>query len=369
MSVIVTILVFIIVLAVLVFVHELGHFLIAKACGVRVDEFGLGFPPRIAGIKKGETIYSINAIPFGGFVKIFGENGDSGSRSFAHLAKWKQVSVLIAGVTSNLLFAWIILSAAFLWGMPTSLSGTTPSDLAGKHIDNVHIAILSITAKSPADKAHLQAGDTIVSLSATSALSDTLSGNNLSVEYIQDFIKAHTGPIIFSILRSGKMTSITVTPEDGVIAGQRAVGIALDEIGSWHTSFFESLKQGGILFWHLLSQTAVGFATLFHDLFIGQAHLSEVSGPIGIAKDVGDARAMGFVYVITFTALISINLALINLIPIPALDGGRILFVIIEAIRRKAIPAHIAVKVNTISFIALICLIVIISAHDIYSLI
>src|SRR3989344_9573578 len=161
-----TIIIFLIVLAVLIFVHELGHFLIARACGIRVDAFALGFGPKIFSKKVGETTYFLNLIPFGGYVKIFGENpddesinGEDKARSFVHKPKWQQISVLISGILFNFIFAWLLIVIAFSTGVPASLESYPEYK---DQMKNPHIAITYVNAGSPAEKAGLKAGDEIV---------------------------------------------------------------------------------------------------------------------------------------------------------------------------------------------------------------
>ena len=161
-----TIILFLVILAVLVFVHELGHFLAAKAFGIRVDEFAIGFPPKVFGWQKGETKYSLNLIPFGGYVKIFGENPDDESligadstRSFVNAKRWKQAIVLLAGIFMNIVFAWILISASFSIGLPTSIQ----DEYKGKAKD-VGVMIMAVQKDSPAFKTGIKEGDYILSI-------------------------------------------------------------------------------------------------------------------------------------------------------------------------------------------------------------
>src|ERR1035437_1282103 len=222
-----TIIIFIIVLAALIFVHELGHFIAARSFGIRVDEFALGFGPRLferkakGGAFWGETTYAINAIPFGGFVKIFGENPDNESmtgadsaRSFVNASRWKQAIVLVAGVLGNFIFAWIIIIIAMSIGVAAS-----PSDYPqyANRMINERIMIDAVSPGSPADKAGIKEGDVIVGLSAALIL----QGKTLTVEAIQADIASSTGAtLIFSILRDGKNISINTASERGIIPGE-----------------------------------------------------------------------------------------------------------------------------------------------------
>ncbi len=193
------ILIFLVILALLVLVHEFGHFIVAKKNGVRVDEFGLGFPPRIFGKKIGETMYSLNAVPFGGFVKIFGENAESletpegivedKSRSLAHKSKLVQAAVLAAGVSFNVIFAWLIISLGLVTGLPTAVDSTN-----ALQVKDARVVISSVLAKSPAEIAGLKPGDILLSLKT-----DTTSlTQNVNPETVHDFISSNQGQITIS---------------------------------------------------------------------------------------------------------------------------------------------------------------------------
>lgn len=352
-----TIILFLIVLAVLVLVHEFGHFYAAKKCGVRVDEFGLGFPPRIWSTKRGETIYSINAIPFGGFVKIFGESpndesitGPLNSRSFVHKPRWMQVIILLSGIVMNILFAWVLFGIAFTSGMTTGVSENN-----SKYITDSHVIIVDVLPNSPAAKAGLSSGDEILSFETVPA--------------IQDLIKSSGGKkITFEVQHLAGKKTIDVTPEKGVLGNNYAIGISMDLVGKIklpvHLAFWESAKLTGLMFKNIV----IGIYTLIHNAIIGQGDMSQISGPIGIARLVGDAGRLGFVYLLSFTAFISLNLAVLNLIPFPALDGGRILFVGIEAIRRKMISAKVANTVNAIGFGLLLAFMLFVTYRDVVKL-
>ena len=368
MSIIVTVIVFIIILAALVLVHEVGHFLVAKWSGIRVDEFGLGFPPRLASWRPrgGETTYSLNAIPFGGFVKIFGESGEKGevgtpdqNRSFIAKPATVQIAVLVAGIIFNLLFAWLLVATGFMIGLPvpTSYDPTV-------HLSNVQTTIVSVDPGSPAAKVGLQTGDQIVGISAGGVQ------GGITINAIQNFTADHEGkPITVSYRRGQMLNHVTLISTFDPSINRAAIGVSLESIGLLRLGFFSALGHGAALTWSLIEQTTVGLSQFFGQLFVGRANLSDVAGPVGIAGLVGQATALGAVYVISFTALISINLALINLIPFPALDGGRILFVIIEKIKGSPIRPAIANTVNAVGFALLILLMLIVTFHDIFRLI
>ncbi|MFA6158156.1 MAG: site-2 protease family protein [Candidatus Paceibacterota bacterium] len=357
-----SIVLFFVILAVLVLVHEFGHFFAAKRFGVRVDEFGLGFPPRIWGKKVGETLYSINAIPFGGFVKIFGENPDADSidgphkgRSFVNIAKWKQVVVLASGVLMNILFAWLLFSVAYLSGMTTIVTGTD-----NKYVQDSHVIILGILPNSPALKAGLKSGDQVRTLFAAGATTSVPT-----VEFIQAAVRASKGAeMTFGIDRDGTDLSVTAIPEMGS-SDVYAIGISMDQAGKVVLPLHLAIWEGGRLTIDMFTGIATNLYTLAHDAVLGRADFSQVSGPVGIARLVGDAGKLGIVYLLSFTAFISLNLAALNLVPFPALDGGRILFVIIEAIKRSPIRPAVANMTNAVGFGILILLMLFVTYRDI----
>ncbi|MBX4209477.1 site-2 protease family protein [Candidatus Parcubacteria bacterium] len=356
------IVIFLIILAALVLVHEFGHFYAAKKAGVRVDEFGLGFPPRIWGKQVGETLYSINAIPFGGFVKIFGENPDAaaiagayGPRSFVGQPKWIQVIILSAGVIMNILFAWILFSIAYMSGMATNVS-----EYNNKYIHDSHVIVLDVLPNSAAEKGGLMDGDILISYRAGGATTTVASPAT-----IQGVTRNSGGkPITFEVDRAGKKSFATIVPQKAA-SGNHSIGISMDMVGKAnlpvHLAFWEGAKLTGRLFINIFA----GLYGLVHDALLGRADISQLSGPVGIARLVGDASKLGVAYLMSFTAFISLNLAVLNLIPFPALDGGRILFVAIEAIRRKAMNPKITNAVNAIGFGLLILFMLFITYKDV----
>ncbi len=353
-----TVIIFLIVLAVLIFVHELGHFLFARFFGIRVDAFALGFGPNIFSKTVGETKYSLNLIPFGGYVKIFGEdpneesiNGEDKSRSFVHKNRLAQIAVLFAGILFNFLFAWIIIAFSFSFGVPASVDSYP--EYKDKMI-NPHIAITFVNKGSPADRVGLKAGDEIVSN---------------SLEEIQKSINdSKNNGIVLKIKRSGIESEIKVIAEEGIVKDKYAIGIAMDNVSTLKLPFYKAPIEGLRFTLHTILLTFNGLYDLIAGIFNGKSNLSSVSGPVGIAGLVGDAAKLGFTYLMLFTAIISINLGVLNLVPFPALDGGRILFVIIEAIIRKPIKPIVANTINTIGFSLLILLMVFVTYRDIVNL-
>ncbi|MBA3550988.1 RIP metalloprotease RseP [Patescibacteria group bacterium] len=361
-----TVIIFIIALAILVFVHELGHFLAAKISGIRVDEFGLGFPPKIFGFKRGETTYTLNAIPFGGFVKIFGEDpneesigGPDSARSFVNKPKSLQAMVLVAGVTFNVIFAWILISLGFMIGMPVP-----QGYVASTQLENTAVTITAVSPNSPADNAGLKAGDKVLRLESGTDVKD-----NPKPEDISPFINTHKDQeVSVTYERAGIQDSIAVVPKEGIVANSVAIGISIDELGILKLPIHKALWEGGKLTGSVIKATAVGLGQFIYQAVTGNAKLADVTGPVGIAGLVGDARQLGAVYLLSFIAFISVNLAVINLLPFPALDGGRLLFVLIEKIKGSAINPKIANTINGVGFALLLLLMVVVTLQDVIKL-
>lgn len=353
-----TILVFILILGLLVFVHELGHFIMAKRAGMRVDEFGFGFPPRIFGIKRGETTYSINLIPLGGFVKILGEDGTENSdpENFSNKSFGQRFGVLIAGVTMNIILAWILLSIGMGIGLPTVVEENQAIP-AHARLRNVAVGILEVGANTPAAMAGLKIGDVIVGI----------NGQNIStVGQAQDITKQDVGrPTVYTTKRGSRISDITITPRANPPAGEGALGIALGSIGFLSYPWYLAPWQGLVAAYNLLALTLLGFAGIFTQLFQGQNIGASLSGPIGIAVLTRDVVALGFIYILQFTAILSVNLAIINAVPFPALDGGRVLFLVIEKLRGRKMNAKAEQWANTVGFVALLLLVALVSFHDV----
>ncbi len=385
-----TALIFIIVLAVLVFVHELGHFLAAKMSGIRVDEFALGFPPKLFSKKIGETTYSLNMIPFGGFVKIHGENGESDddkkdpnyvkdvSRSFIHKNRLTQVWVLIAGIVFNLLFAWLIVSIALSFGFPP----TTESLANSEYITHQGVLITSILKNSPAEMAGIKANERIVTVKSGTSTID----HPQTPDAIYDLIRNSNGQqVVFTMLSEANIkkgivfgsdeeaklsVAYRVQPKTGLtgVEDKLAIGVQMFPVSLVKVPFPQSFVEGAKTTYEMTKLTAIGLKDFLGSIFKGKGDLSQVQGPIGIAGVVGNAFSLGFTYLVGLTALISINLALINLVPLPALDGGRILIVLIEGIIRRPLPQKFVVGVQVVSFALLILLMVVVTVKDVANL-
>jgi len=361
-----TVVLFILILAILVFVHELGHFTMAKLFGIRVDEFAIGFPPRIFSCQKGETKYCLNLIPFGGYVKIFGENPDDESmngkdsaRSFVNASKWKQIIILLAGILMNIIFAWILISASFNIGLLTSIDNQY-KDKA----EDVSVMILSVLEGSPSELAGLKEGDRILSIESNSIVKIIPN-----VEEVQEAISSSDGNIKIQYQRGDTINLTEVAAKNGVVNGKKAIGISMGLVGTVKYGFFQSLYEGAKLTWFETKSITLGIYKFIIEVIRGDnGVLSNVTGPIGIAGMVGQAKNIGISYLLGFIAMISINLAGLNSIPFPALDGGRALFVLIETVIRKRIKPVILNWANLIGFVILIALMIFVTYKDILKL-
>lgn len=368
-----SIVIFILVLVALIVVHEFGHFVVAKLSGMRVDEFGIGYPPRAWGFQKGETFYSLNWLPFGGFVKIYGEDMEEQlpgsepsadtSRAFSARPRPLQAATLLAGIVMNLLFAYVLISATLLMGTPRALE---PDEIASAR--NAVVMVAGVLPGSPAAVAGIEVGDYI-----RSATSGESYFTGASADHFTSFVsnQAITKPIALEIEREGQVRSVTVTPVAGTIASdptRPALGVQLASVGVVPMPWWKAPIEGAVITWHVTKETAIALVNFFASIFTLTADLAQVSGPVGIAGAVGTASSEGIAPLLTITALISINLALINLLPIPALDGGRLLFVLIESVIRRPIKAAVANTVNVAGFGLLLLLMLVVTANDVFKL-
>lgn len=358
-----SIILFIIILATLIVVHELGHFIVAKKAGIRVDEFGLGFGPRITRLfRHNRTDFTLNILPFGGFVKIYGENPDDAAAdakdALIKKPRWVQALVMFAGPFMNFLFAWVIILVTLLSGLPTVID----SSMDPRFVSVGHSLIVDVLPETPAAEAGLVPGDKVSNISV-----DGENFQNISSVELRDIVAAHpTDEFTFTVVRDETPSDIAVTPRaegDGA-----RLGVGVETFGiykpSFGRAFIESFSFTGAMIANIGS-------TLWHlvaDSFAGHADVSNLAGPIGIVGIVGDASRMGFAYLLSFAALISINLGIINLIPFPALDGGRLLFLLIEKIRGGRVNYNVQNWANLVGFILLIALMLFVSYHDIVKL-
>jgi regulator of sigma E protease len=355
----------ILVISILVFVHELGHFLVAKKSGVRVDEFAIGFPPRIYAKKYGETTYAINLIPFGGYVKIFGENPDEESmdgpdkkRSFVNKPRHIQALILVAGIVMNILFAWALLSASFMIGAPQASNVSSGN----------YVFVTDVVKGSSAEAVGLKSGDLItdIEISQKSQVeSQKENSTTISAEKIKAVVTESKGsPLVLSYIRGSDKATTSINAKVGD-KGQYLIGVQMADVENTKLPFFSAILEGTKATYHLFNATMVGTLKFFGSAFTLNANLQDVSGPIGIAGYLNQAREFGVSTLFSFVAIISLNLAVINLLPFPALDGGRLLFVAIEAVIRRPINPKVANTLNLIGFGLLMLLMITITVSDV----
>jgi regulator of sigma E protease len=348
---IVTVVVFLAVLVVIILAHELGHFVTARARGVKVLEFGLGFPPRIYGIKRGETIYSINAIPLGGFCKMAGEEDPNVEGSLASKGPFSRLLVLSAGSLVNLLLPIVFFS----------LAAMIPHNLPSQPV-----LVKGVAEGSPAYTAGFIAGDAIISVNGRKV--DNVSD-------LQRYIHLNLGKDIVITAKdsSGAIRNLNVIPRWNPPAGQGAIGIEIDvEYAMANTTNIRTAEP----FWRAIPAGArecadafVLFKNEIINWLIG-ASKPQIVGPVGIAEITGQVVRSGFSPLLEWAAFISINLGIINILPLPALDGGRIAFVFLEVIRRgRRIKPRTEGLIHLAGFALLIGLMLLVTYRDIINII
>ena len=361
------IIIFIVILLILILVHEFGHYMAAKRSGIRVDEFGFGYPPRAAKLftRKG-TLFTLNWLPFGGFVKIFGEdpddentNGPDAARSFVHKKRGVQAGVLVAGVAMNFLLAWLLFSITLFAGMPASVQ-----DLSGSaDVTNPQLSVIGVMKDSPANVAGISSGDVIKKLSAGT---DTLIAPD--IDNLKAFVQTHKSEnISVDIDRQGTPKNISVMPKIDTV-GHATIGIDIDLIGTVKFPLGRAIVEGFKRSVETGYEVLAVLGGLIHDSFFGHPDLSSISGPVGIVSSIGTIAKFGVMSLLSFVAAISVNLAVVNILPFPALDGGRLLFILIEWIKGSRINPKIANWVNLAGFSLLILLMLVITYHDILNL-
>ncbi len=338
----------------MVLIHEFGHFWVAKKTGMIVEEFGLGLPPRVWGIKWRGTLYSLNALPFGGFVKIFGENPNEvpGSKDPAHKAfyrkSWYQrAAVIVAGPIMNFILAVVVISYLFTTGV---------------HVPSGIVKVVGVQKNSPAANAGLKKDDVLVSITA----------KNIPIKSNQQFItevqKNLDKKVVVVYERKGVAYKTLLTPRKNPPKGQGAVGVTITDAKlkrySWLEAPFVGLRESLRMSWDFYRELGKIFITLLH---FQNPHV-QVAGPVGIAQLTGQAVKSGFESVIQLLGLLSLNLALINLLPFPALDGGQLTFVLYEAVTRRQIKDDIKARINAVGFAFLLLLIIVITVSDVVKL-
>ena len=354
-----TVLLVIGILVFLIVAHELGHFIAAKLFKVKVDEFGVGYPPRAFLLGKlKETEYTLNWIPFGGFVRLFGEHGETHTKgSFAGAPKYAQAIILLAGVTMNALAAWLLFTGALSVGIPRVITERG-------QLETAQLFVNTVVAGSPADAAGIRVGDEITKIIDESGKQADLTPMN-----VVTFVGGHGGkPVEVTYRREENLSTVTLIPAHAVVAqsaDRPAVGLGLMLVTDEALSFWQALKESGPRTVSALQDTVGGLWGLIRDAAAGEPNLKDIVGPVGLFDYVGNASRHGVGQVLALAGFISINLAVINLIPIPALDGGRLFLLGIEAIIRRPPNRYFVSGLNFIGVLLIIFLMVTVTYNDI----
>lgn len=352
----INLIIFIIILSILVLFHEFGHYIVAKLFRIKVEEFAIGFPPTLWSTKKGDTTYMINSIPFGGYVKLFGEDGsnEKDEKSFAYKSWWQRGLVISAGIIMNLVLGGICLGITFMIGLPVL---NTDSQVAYPYAQIDHqVLTYEVKADSPSANIIME-GDQILTV------------NDQSIESVEQFQAAiqdaGEGEVNISLKRGEDTINVNVGAQYSDEVGAYQIGAYLVEGQIVKYPFYLAIPMGFVEMARLLKEMLIAFYSIFRDLIVSHQAPSQIAGPVGIYQLAAAATQLGFVYLAQLVAILSINLAIINFLPIPALDGGRLLFIVIEKIRGKKISDHIENLIHTAGFILILGLIVLVTISDI----
>jgi regulator of sigma E protease len=352
-----TILVFIVMLTVLVLIHEFGHYITAKKFGIKVEEFGFGFPPRVLGKKIGETLYSINALPIGGFVKLYGED-DAGSgrvssskkvtkdleRAFFSKPVWQRIVVIVAGVFMNFLLAI---------GIATYLFSTQ-----GIPKDTKSVIVTQVEKGTPAATAGLKTGDVIKRV------------DSVDVATTQSLIavtKKKLGHEVTLVIdRNGREMPLKITPRINAPKGEGAMGVAIDQNIIYQKypfplSIFYATKQAAgdsVL-------VVKGFVDVVKTIVTSFTVPPGVAGPVGMAQLTGEFVKIGPAAVLSLVYMLSLSLAVLNILPIPALDGGRLMFIIFEAVTRRKVNPKFEAYAHMVGIVVLLTFLALVSVKDV----
>jgi regulator of sigma E protease len=347
MSFLPTLLTFLVVLSLLVFAHELGHFVTAKRAGIKVQEFGIGMPPRLFGIRYGETLYSLNLLPLGGFVKMLGENASPDDpRSFSAKSKRVRATVLIAGSAMNFLLAPVLFSAAFMVGEPVMCETCD------------RVQVYAVQPDAPAARAGMRDEDIFVAIGGQPVRTP---------EEVRRAIQAAgERPINITVLRDGTSVDLQVTPRTVNQENQGAIGIQLGpEYILVRRPIWEAIPLGI----QRTGEVLVLFAQGISQIVVREAP-AEFAGPVGIAQMTGRAAQAGPNILLQFTAFLSLNLAILNMLPIPGLDGARLAFVLVEGVRGgRRVNPQLEGAIHFVGIMLLLTLMLYVSFHDVRRLV
>lgn len=350
----------------LIILHELGHFLVAKKFGVKVEEFGVFLPPRLWGKKIGETIYSINLIPFGAFVRVQGEEGEASIndiRSFGAKPIWQRALIVAAGVIAFWLVAAVLLSLVMVLGTQVAVSDEADA------LD-ARVQIVAVAPDSPAKEAGLKIGDTIREFSISNPPLDKQFSID-KVKELQEFTEQYKGEkIVLTVERGKEFFETSLIPRLDPPEGEGAMGVALVRTAKKSYSFLEAPFRGIEATFRITYNIIASLAGLLGNLILGKGlpQGAEVMGPVGIGALLVDFAQLGIAQYLHFIAVISIYLAIFNILPIPALDGGKLIFLGIEKIKGRPVSPKIEQRVTAFFFTALLLLIVLVTVRDIVKL-
>lgn len=344
----------------LIVLHELGHFVLAKRFGVKVEEFGIGIPPRLIGKKIGETIYSLNLLPIGAFVRLYGEEEQiKDPRSFSGKSVRQRALIVAGGVVTFWIVSAVLLSIVMALGAPTVVE-----DNQNHNLQNPKVQIVAVAAGSPAEEAGLKPGDTIKQLSINN---QWLSINK--VKEVQEFTEINKGKEITLSVQRGKETlNTSFILRSSPPEGEGPIGIALVRTAIISYPWYQAPFQGILATGNLTIAIIQGWAQALGNIIKGVPTGVQLMGPIGISSLFVQVAQLGVVYFLQFIAIISIHLALFNSLPIPAVDGGKLLFLGMEAIRRKPLNQKLEQHLSVLSFVLLITLMIWVTIKDIIRL-
>lgn len=367
---VITILVFLLVLTVLVLIHEFGHFFVAKKFKIKVEEFGFGLPPRIWGKKIGETVYSLNWLPIGGFVKLYGED-DAGagritqkirrvvdkSRAFYARPPWQKAMVVIAGVFMNFLLAVVVFSFLFA--------------LVGIAVPGDRVVVNNVVKGSPAYSSGIKVGDRITYINSIKITSTQQLIDETKKNQGREITLRITSPRSDSGQAGQVEKTVKITPRINYPKGEGPMGVGISQNVkvkkySWYQAPVAGVREA---FSQSILLVKAGGNLLGQIISSGRVPEYSVAGPIGIAQLTGRYIEFGPTVVLSFVSLLSLNLAILNILPIPALDGGRLFFILIEMFTRRRVHPKFESYAHTIGMALLLALIALITFHDLTRLI
>lgn len=352
----ITIIAFVAVLLVLILIHEAGHALLARLLGVRVEEFGFGFPPRLAARRIGETVYSLNAVPIGGFVRLTGEDDAEVDtpQSFARQSRLRRAIIVAGGILANLLLAVVAFTLVAGFGVDV------PVVQADRAVQNRRVEVVEVQDNPVLRAADLRPQDVLLMI------------NDAPVETAADAatrVREFSGErLTLTVSRSGETRTLVLTFSPPKTSGQR-VGLALLDVGTarvpWSQAPMEGVRTTGRTLWLTLS----GIAHTFRDAIVTRQAPEGLAGPVGIASITGTVARRGVIPLLELTGILSVNLALVNALPIPALDGGRLLFLLLDALGIRWLRGRPERLAHTIGFIVLLALLALVTVGDVQRLI